>query len=97
MGENGSRSAGEPHRRPRRRFAAQPPVAAQRRAVVTQRVSNPSAEALQGFLPEEKVAVDARQWLAVRRQMVRLVLGWGYAGKESGGVPGNCKQPRGRV
>ena len=45
-------------------------------------IRNPSPAQLQGFDEEEKVSVDARHWQAMRRQLIRLVLGWRYADKE---------------
>jgi len=46
---------------------------------------------LQGFRKVENVSIDARKWQAVRRQMVRLVLGWRHADREISEVLDHCR------
>jgi hypothetical protein len=62
---------------------------------VTQPVKNPSSDQLLGFQKPEMVSVDAKKWQAVRRQLVRLVIGWRYAAKESGRILETCRHADG--
>jgi hypothetical protein len=46
---------------------------------------------LQGFGRSEKVQIDARRWFALRRQLVRMVLGWRHMGRESERILAACR------
>lgn len=62
---------------------------------MTQPVHNPTAAEVQGFRKVETISIDARRWQALRRQMVRIVLGWRYADKEIDRILENCKHTDG--
>jgi hypothetical protein len=57
--------------------------------------ANPTLAEQQGFGRHETIAVDVRQWEALRRQMVRIVLGWRYADKEIARVIEACRHSDG--
>lgn len=58
-------------------------------------VKNPSPAQAQGFDQPEMLSIDARRWQAMRRQMIRLVLGWRYAEKEIGRILDACRHTEG--
>jgi len=62
---------------------------------VTQPVRNPTSDQLLGFQAEEKVTIDAKRWQGVRRQLVRLVIGWRYAEKEASRILEVCRHAEG--
>ena len=58
-------------------------------------IRNPSPQEAQGIRKPEFVRIDAKVWQGVRRQLVRLVLGWRYADKEAQRILDECKHLEG--
>ncbi len=58
---------------------------------MVQPVRNPTAEERLGIRRTETITIDVRKWQALRRQLLRLVLGWRYADKEIERVLQACR------
>jgi hypothetical protein len=56
---------------------------------------SPTVAEQQGFGKNETVTIDAKKWAAMRRQMIRIVLGWRYADKEIARVIEHCRHSDG--
>ena len=54
-------------------------------------IRNPTPEEALGLRKPEFVRIDAKSWQGMRRQMVRLVIGWRYADKEAQRILDECK------
>lgn len=58
-------------------------------------IQNPTRDQMLGIPKVEKVSIDVRQWRALRRQMVRMVLGWRIADREMALVLAGCRHDAG--
>lgn len=54
-----------------------------------------SPQEMMGLPKPETVTIDARRWQAIRRQMIRVVLGWRYADKEIERILQACRHTDG--
>lgn len=62
---------------------------------MVQPVRNPTAEERLGIRRTETITIDVRKFQALRRQLLRLVLGWRYADKEIERVLQACRHADG--
>jgi hypothetical protein len=57
--------------------------------------TRPAGDQRLGFQPPELLQVDARRWKALRRQMLRMVLGWRNVQREGRRVLESCRHADG--